>query len=74
MSPRTVERRFKERDLSARGLRHTFADELAEQGADLETIAEILGLSLASARMYSRGKVAAQDRVGEALNYRLRAR
>jgi site-specific recombinase XerD len=74
MSLRTVERRFREAGLSARGLRHTFADELAERGADLETIAEILGLSLASARIYARGKAAAHDRVGEALERRLRSR
>lgn len=74
LRPRTVERRFHEKGLSARGLRHTFADELAEQGADLETIAEILGLSLASARMYARRQSASRDRVGEALERRVRAR
>lgn len=74
MSARAVERRFQIAGVSARGLRHTFADELAEQGADLETIAEALGLSLASARLYARPTPALRDRVRQALERRIRAR
>lgn len=70
-SVRAIERALAFKDLSARGLRHAFADDLAAQGEDVGTIAAALGhRSPASARVYTRGKPSERELVAAAIERR----